>query len=168
MDTDFGLKGNTQQTSKFVRLPPSDDEQDLVEEDADDFLNKIKQKKDELNQAKDSHQGAKVDDDGEEDSDEDDENRSFDFKMNNMRTASTKATNQQTQGKQAKQAKNQAPITFKKFQSQGSHQNVLRNQMRQRVQEDFQEEFEEVGNKKKSAVNLNADSDSDDAMPKSL
>ena len=40
--------------------------------------------------------------------------------------------------------------------------------MRQRVQEDFQEEFEEVGNKKKSAVNLNADSDSDDAIPKSL
>ena len=40
--------------------------------------------------------------------------------------------------------------------------------MRSRAQEDFQEEFEEVGSKKKAAVNLNADSDSDDAIPKSL
>ena len=36
-----------------MRLPPSDDEQDLVEEDVDDFINKINQKKEELSQAKD-------------------------------------------------------------------------------------------------------------------
>ena len=79
---DFGGRdeiGMGAKTSKFVRLPPSDDEQEDVDEDVDDFINKINQKKQELAQKTE----------GDDDDDEESEGGSdFDFKMTKMRTSS--------------------------------------------------------------------------------
>ena len=84
VDDELDFKRPTAQggNNKFFRLPPSDDEEQDVEEDVDDFINKINKKKQEMQ----VESQDKESDDGQEDSSDD-----FDFKMTNMRKASTKA-----------------------------------------------------------------------------